>query len=148
MLIWFEPKDMDKPKHTILYIDDLPHLRDSYKSAFDEAGLIMVTFSDARGDLVKKVVEVKPDLILLDICMPDVDGFEALQILRGDKKTRDIPIFFFSNLSSKNTIQKGIDFGADDYIVKSNCSPDEAVGICNEYLKDPENYHTRYQKNI
>jgi DNA-binding response OmpR family regulator len=59
-----------------------------------------------------------PDLILLDIHMPDMDGFDACRILKQGKSTRDIPIIFITSLDSENEKARGFEAGADDYVVK------------------------------
>ena len=64
------------------------------------------------------VPHLKPDLILLDINMPKMDGYQVCKILKGDKKTREIPLIFITSLSSEKEKVKGFEAGADDYIVK------------------------------
>ncbi|HEY6009729.1 MAG TPA: response regulator [Geobacteraceae bacterium] len=59
-----------------------------------------------------------PDLILLDIHMPKMDGFEVCRILKGDEKTRDIPVIFITTLDSETEKVKGFEAGAEDYVVK------------------------------
>ena len=59
-----------------------------------------------------------PDLILLDIHMPKMDGFEVCRILKGDEKTRDIPVVFITTLDSETEKVKGFEAGAEDYVVK------------------------------
>jgi len=139
---------MKKEDYTILYIDDDPYLREKYQSFFRQSGINMVTFINPAGDIAGRVLDVNPHLILLDISMPERNGFDALKILREDKRTKNIPVFFFSNLSSKGNIKKGINLGAQDYIVKALCEPEDILDICLRYLFDPKNYQTKYQEFI
>lgn len=76
---------------------------------------------DIKGDAASALAAIKsdpPDLILLDIYMPVVDGFEACRVLKQNELTRDIPIIFVSTLDSENEKARGFEAGADDYIVK------------------------------
>lgn len=118
----------------ILYIDDTAYWRDLYEKAFSQAGVEIKTLPDARGDIVKEVHESQPDLILLDISMPEVNGFDAIKILKNDEKTKNFPVFFFSNIGSPDYIKKGLELGAEKYLVKGDCQPEEIVKICIDYL--------------
>lgn len=117
----------------ILYIEDTAYWRELYERALSEAGIEVKTLPDARGEIAKEAADYRPDLILLDIMMPEVDGFEAFRILRSDEKTKNIPIFFFSNMSSLTTIKKGLDLGAENYIVKGSVEPEEVIKIITDY---------------
>jgi len=118
----------------IFYIDDTTYWRKTYEEAFREAGVSIKTLPDARGDIVQEAFDFKPDLILLDISMPDVNGFEAIKILKNNEKTKDIPVFFFSNLSSPEYIERGLKLGAEKYLVKGEREPGEMVRMCTDYL--------------
>ncbi|MDR1803160.1 MAG: response regulator [Treponema sp.] len=76
---------------------------------------------EALGLLIKGVV---PDLILLDIVMPNMDGWETYNRIRGISLLRDVPIAFFSSLEGENVVQQAADMGAADFIPKS-CGKDE-----------------------
>ena len=69
-------------------------------------------------DVAEAVERHKPDIILLDILMPDMDGYEVITALKGSEKTKDIPVIFISGLSSPEAIEKGLALGASDYITK------------------------------
>lgn len=118
----------------ILYIDDTAYWRELYVKSFSQAGVEMKTLPDARGDIVKEARDFKPDLILLDISMPEVNGFAAFKILKDDEQTKSIPVFFFSNISSPDTIKKGLSLGAQKYLIKGDYEPEEIVKICQEFL--------------
>lgn len=64
------------------------------------------------------IAERVPDLLLLDVAMPGIDGIEVCQKLRADEKTRDLPIIMLSGFASKEHVEKGMDVGADNYITK------------------------------
>ncbi len=71
-------------------------------------------------DALAKAREHKPDLILLDVIMPKLQGFEVLASLKSDAATRDIPVIMLSNLQDESDVRKATDAGALDYLVKSN----------------------------
>lgn len=110
----------------IIIAEDEPILIEMYKLYFERAGYEVLKANNGREciDFVKKE---KPDIILLDILMPRVDGWEVLKQLKTDPETKQIPILVFSNLGQTQEIQKGLDLGADDYVVKSNMTPKELL---------------------
>jgi len=80
-----------------------------------------------------KIRKMKPDLILLDIIMPKMDGFEVLENLKNDSKTKDIPIIMLTAKGQKVDKQKGKDLGALDYIIKP-FSPSHLLNKIEEIL--------------
>lgn len=123
----------------ILYIDDTQSYLEFFGKGLMDAGFQVKTLPGANCDLVQEVTNFSPDLILLDIMMPEVDGFEALKILRDNPSTCTTPVFFFSNISNSATIKKGLEMGAEKYLVKSKYSPAELAKVCLEYLKKVKN---------
>jgi DNA-binding response OmpR family regulator len=121
--------------YKILYIDDTAYWRETYEEAFRAGGIEIKTLPDARGDIVEEISVFTPDLILLDISMPVVNGFEALKILKGNEKTKNFPVFFFSNISSPDYIKKGLELGAEKYLVKGDYQPEEVVKIITKYVQ-------------
>lgn len=118
---------------TILIIEDEPFLLEMYKKKFLEEGyrVITATNGDPGIELAKKT---SPDLILLDIVMPDKDGYEVLKDLKHNTATSQIPILVFSNLGQKEEIEKGLALGADDYVVKTSLTPKELVKKVKEFI--------------
>lgn len=119
----------------ILYIDDTAYWRETYEKAFAEAEIIIKTLPDARGNILDEVSAFQPDLILLDISMPVVDGFEAIEILKNDSKTKNISVFFFSNISNRDYIKRGVELGAEKYLIKSDYEPENVVRIVKKYVQ-------------
>ena len=101
---------------TVLVVDDteanIDILMDILGEEYD------VTVSMDGEDALETVVEDAPDLILLDIMMPDIDGFEVCRRLKDNPDTATIPIIFLSALSEDEEKQKGLDLGAVDFITK------------------------------
>lgn len=70
---------------------------------------------------------VTPDIILLDLMMPNTDGFEVLQKIKSLPATQNIPVLVLSNLGEKENIEKAMSLGATDYMIKAHFVPDEIV---------------------
>jgi DNA-binding response OmpR family regulator len=81
------------------------------------------------------VRETMPDLVLLDIILPKMNGFDVLKELKKDKKTKKIPIIILSNLGQDEEKKKGLKLGAADYYVKASTSLDTITGKINKILK-------------
>lgn len=78
-------------------------------------------------DALKKIMEPNVDVILLDLLLPNFDGFEILKKIKENDKTKDIPVIIFSNLSENKDIEKAISLGATKFMVKSNFSLEELI---------------------
>lgn len=76
-----------------------------------------------------------PDIILLDIMLPDIDGFEILTRLKKDEQLKNIPVVFLSNLGSKEDINHGKELGATDFLIKATVTMDEVVKEVEKVLK-------------
>ncbi len=76
-----------------------------------------------------------PDLILLDVLMPKMDGFEVLKRLKAEAATKPIPVIMLTNLGQKEDIEKGLEEGAIDYLIKAHFVPAEAVAKIKKVLK-------------
>jgi two-component system phosphate regulon response regulator PhoB/two-component system alkaline phosphatase synthesis response regulator PhoP len=110
----------------IIIAEDEPNLIEMYKLYFERAGY-EVFIAENGNQCIELAKSEKPDLILLDIIMPKMDGWQTLTTLKGDPETKQIPILVFSNLGQTQEIQKGLDLGADDYVVKSDMTPKELL---------------------
>ena len=107
-----------KPEdYTILAVDDIATNIMLLKAVLSRAKYKIVTASSGF-EALQKVAEVNPDLILLDIMMPDLDGYEVLKRLKADPAHEDIPVIFLTALHNPEDIVKGFKFGASDYISK------------------------------
>ena len=89
----------------------------------------------ANGDLgLQKVREQKPDLILLDIMMPEKSGMEVIEELKRDPETQNIPIYVLSNLADKTIEQKVMELGALKYLIKSQYLPTDIADLIDNHL--------------
>lgn len=119
---------MDSKKYKILIIDDDIFLLEMYSIKFQEAGFDLEVAKNGEEALSKlSNKEYSPEVILLDVLMPSLDGFELLKNIKENHITPGTKIIMLSNLSQKEDIEKCMSLGADDYIVKAHHTPSEVV---------------------
>ena len=106
-----------KAKKKILVIDDENDILLIIKSALHEEGFDVTTANNGYDGLAL-AEDASPDLIILDIMMPEMDGFEVLQQLKENEKTAQIPVVILTGMSSKDKIREALNKGIDYYIVK------------------------------
>lgn len=133
-------------KYKIFLVDKDAFLLDMYKLKLEQNGFNVTLSKGAKKDFVNMVYEIKPDAVIMEVIsnVGDYDGFEALKMLKDDKRTKDIPFIFLTNVSEKDRVNRAIKLGAVDYIVKANFTPAEIVKIVNECLANPKEYKPRY----
>ncbi|MCL1470197.1 response regulator [Argonema antarcticum] len=105
------------PKAVLLIVDDTPANLGVLSDFLDEAGFEVLVARDGES-AIQKVQYAKPDIILLDVMMPGIDGFETCHRLKADPSTEDIPVIFMTALSETVDKVKGFNLGAVDYITK------------------------------
>ncbi|MBI3081048.1 MAG: response regulator [candidate division NC10 bacterium] len=110
---------MDRPESAgrILVVDDNPHARELLRAALVAEGYT-VTLAEGGEEALAKVAEEVPELILLDINMPGLNGYEVCSRLKGTEATRLIPIIFLTSMSDLEDKLRGIEVGADDFLTK------------------------------
>ena len=101
----------------ILIVDDEPFNVDTLEQELDDLGYATVSAANGRQALAQVATE-DPDLILLDIMMPEMDGFQVLSQLKAEPTWRDIPVIIISAMTDMGSIVKGIKLGAEDYLPK------------------------------
>ncbi|MBL7053271.1 MAG: response regulator [Candidatus Portnoybacteria bacterium] len=117
----------------ILIIEDDPFLSEMYAAKFTESGFeIEVAFDGSVG--LAKIENFNPDLVLLDIVLPKMDGFEILKKIKENEKLKKIPIILLTNLGQKSEVEKGLSLGADEYIIKAHFTPTAVVTRVKEIL--------------
>jgi CheY-like chemotaxis protein len=119
--------------YKILVVDDEPPILRLMEFILAREGHEMVVAVNGEEALAK-VAEHKPDLILLDIMMPRIDGYEVVRRLRADTEHAGIPIIMLSAKAQDADVQKGVDAGVNEYITKP-FSPPYLVEVVNKYLK-------------
>jgi len=122
-------------KKTILLVEDDEFLAELYATKLKLEGYDVILATDGeRG--YKLANEKNPDLILLDIILPKMDGFEILKKLKTQNKTKSLPIILLTNLSQKDEVKRGLDLGADDYLIKAHFMPSEVILKIKKILKE------------
>ena len=111
-----------KKKATILIIEDEEVFRVVFGGVLKDKGYIIHEATDGKMG-IEKVNSLVPDLILLDLVLPVLDGFEVLEQIRADLSINKIPIVVLSVLGEKNKMKKAFELGADDYLIKGEKSP-------------------------
>ena len=111
---------------TILLVEDDEFLAELYATKLNLEGFEVLLAADGEKGL-KMVKESKPDLVLLDIILPKMDGFEVLANMQQDQTVKNIPVILLTNLSQKDEVKRGLDLGAKDYLIKAHFMPSEVV---------------------
>ena len=125
---------MADDKVRILLVEDEPEVLELYKLKLTLDGYDVLTAVNGQEGL-KKAIEEKPEMIFLDIKMPEMDGFEVLKRLRSEPKTKSVPVIILSNFDEQEMIEKGLTLGANEYLVKSQFTPEEISGKADEWSK-------------
>jgi len=118
----------------ILLVEDDPFLVDIYATKLKESGFSVEVATYGEFAL-KKVKEDKFDLLILDIVLPHLDGWEILRSIKSDKKLKDLKVIILSNLGQKEEVEKGLELGAAKYLIKAHYTPTEVVEEIKKYLK-------------
>jgi len=110
----------------ILIVEDDKFLRELMSRKLREEGYEVLEAIDGDAGL-KKMKKEKPDLVLLDLILPEIDGFEVLAAKKEDPEIAKIPVIILSNLGQREDVEKGLSLGAIDYLIKASFTPGEIV---------------------
>lgn len=113
-------------KQIIMIVEDDSFVMDIYKTKLSQEGFSVVEAINGI-EALKKLKDMKPDLMLLDIIMPYMDGLEVLKKIKENEDTKNIPVILLTNLSQKEEVDKGMELGARDYLIKSHFTPSEVL---------------------
>ncbi|MEW5908147.1 MAG: response regulator [Patescibacteria group bacterium] len=122
-------------KYKILIIDDDEFLLDMYSIKFRELGFDVEVAFGGQEALDKIKNGFTPDVVLVDLVMPNMDGFEFIKQGKEQKLITNSKIIILTNLGQKEDIEKGIQLGADDYIVKAYFTPSDVIKKVKSILK-------------
>lgn len=122
----------------ILIIEDEKNLLEAIEKKFTIEGYSVFTALDGEAGLAQAKIS-KPDLILLDIVMPKMNGYEVLENLKKDKNLSKIPVIIISNSGQPVEIEKILTMGADDYLIKAEFDPSEVMIKVKDLLAKKEN---------
>ncbi|MBL7761794.1 MAG: response regulator [Chitinophagaceae bacterium] len=129
-------------QRTILIIDDHDDLRENTAEILSLGGYRTLTAENGKRGVEVALAE-KPDLIVCDIMMPELDGYGVLHLLRKNPETEDIPLIFLTAKAERSDLRRGMEMGADDYVTK----PFEEIELMNAIetrLKKYEVLHKKY----
>jgi DNA-binding response OmpR family regulator len=120
-------------KDTVLIIEGHPGFRHTYRDALESGGYKVLEAEDGESgwELAKAK---RPDLIFLDLVLPRLNGFEVLKKIRADETTVDIPVIILSVLEEEQHIQKGVELGADGYMIRRFHFPREIASKIRPFL--------------
>ncbi|MBI3305341.1 response regulator [Candidatus Parcubacteria bacterium] len=120
----------------ILIVDDDSMIRDIYLRKFRESGFVVTVVADGPT-AIQKIEEDPPDVVLLDLVMPQMDGFEVMREVAKRKLIKMPKLVLLTNLGQKEEIEKGLALGAQDYIIKAHLTPSEVVERVRTVLGGP-----------
>jgi DNA-binding response OmpR family regulator len=123
-----------KKNKTIFLAEDDRFIARAYNDGFTRAGYDVI-YAEDGAKAIEKLKGAQPDIILLDVIMPEKNGFEVLTEIKQDENLKNIPIIILSNLGQDSDIKKGKDLGADDYFIKSNLSISEVLEKIEMHIK-------------
>ena len=118
----------------ILIIEDDKFLRELITQKLIKEGYDIIEAVDGEKG-IKSVKKEKPDLILLDLILPGIDGFEVLAKIKENPVLSQIPVIILSNLGQKDDIERGLKIGAVDYLIKAHFTPGEIIEKVKAVLK-------------
>jgi CheY-like chemotaxis protein len=128
-------------KKIILLIEDDLAIIDVYKTGLEKAGKFKVEAITLGSEAIERIKSIsenkskKPDLVLLDIILPDINGIKILESIRNQEKTKDIPVFVLTNYGGKKFKKEGLALNAEEYIIKTDCPPSKLTKLIKKRLK-------------
>ena len=130
------------PKKLIYLVEDDAGIVDVYKTGLELIGKFGVEVFYTCKDIKDRIKELsqekakRPDLILLDLILPECNGVEILEELKNTEETKDIPVIILTNYTSSEIERRGIEVGTDDYLTKTEVTPTNLAKIVKDRLKD------------
>ena len=121
-------------KKTIMIAEDDAFIGDIYEVKLKDAGYNVILANNGREAIEKLESGVRPNILLLDIVMPYMDGFDVLEAINNNEEWKKIPVVLLTNLSQKEDVDKGINLGAKDFLIKSHFTPTEVLSKVEKYM--------------
>ncbi len=121
-------------KKTIMLVEDDTFVSDIYQTKLEQEGYA-VQVAENGLEAMKLLEKGVPDLVLLDIVMPYMDGMEVLKKMKDDERWKNIPVILLTNLSEREKVEEGLGVGANDYLIKSHFTPSEVIEKIKSLLK-------------
>lgn len=118
----------------ILIVEDDKFLRELISQKLKNEGYEISEAIDGEEG-IKKIKDEKPSLVLLDLILPGIDGFEVLTRMKQDPAVSAVPVIILSNLGQKEDVERGLKIGASDYLIKAHFTPGEIIEKIKNILK-------------
>ncbi|MBI4709030.1 MAG: response regulator [Candidatus Portnoybacteria bacterium] len=118
----------------ILFVEDEPTLQKTLGRALEHEGYEVQSALDGQSGLAL-IKRIKPNIVLLDLILPKMDGFGVLKAIKEDPEIKDIPVIVLTNLESPQDVEKALSLGATTYLVKANYELDEVIKKVKEVIK-------------
>lgn len=128
-----------RTKPIILLVEDDTFLAGMYVTKLTMEHYQVELATDGEAGL-KKAMTVVPDLILLDVLLPKINGFDVLRQIKAQSELRHIPVILLTNLGQKSDVSQGLDLGAVDYLIKAHFMPSEVVEKIKHQLKQSRDH--------
>ena len=119
----------------VLFIEDDQAVAEMYRIKLELDGYAVEIVADGESAL-RLATDDPPDIIFLDIRLPNMDGLTVLEQLRGNDRTRSLPVVILSNFSQAELIQRGLKLGALEYLIKSQTTPAQVAGNVPNWLNN------------
>jgi DNA-binding response OmpR family regulator len=120
----------------IAVIDDDPNMRDLLRIHLSAIGLVVEGFEDAATG-IRSILQSPPDLLVLDLLLPDLGGLEVLQALKGDVATKQIPVVVLTSRTDSDTFAQAKQLGADAFLTKPIRREELIDGVLNQLMRRP-----------
>lgn len=125
---------MIKNPVSIVLAEEDKFLADIYKKKMELAGYKVTWVGNGEAAL-KEVEKKSPRLVILDVLLPKLDGFQVLETLKNASKTKHIPVIIFTHLGQKEDVVRALHLGAHDYILKPHTRPDDLIAKIEDILR-------------
>ncbi|HPX94543.1 MAG TPA: response regulator [Candidatus Moranbacteria bacterium] len=124
---------MSDEKKIVLIVEDDAFIRDIYSVKFSQEGY-QTEIATNGIEALSKLEKIFPDIIILDVVMPHMDGMETLRNIKKNDRLKNIPIIMLTNVSEKEKIDESMEGGVEEYLIKSHFAPSEIVEKVNSLL--------------
>ena len=121
------PEEAVDDEVRVLFVEDDEAVADMYKLKLELDGYSVTVAADGES-AVDLALQDPPDLVFLDIRLPTMDGFQVLEVLRSDDRTRYVPVVILSNYGEEELVDRGFKLGALEYLIKSQTTPSRVSG--------------------
>jgi DNA-binding response OmpR family regulator len=139
--------NIKETKGKVLIVEDEAAFRNIFKDLLESDGYNVFTAEDGESGWLMTRAEL-PDVVLLDLALPKLHGFEVLKNIRADADTKDVPVIILTVVGEQENVKKGLRLGATDYLVKGFYSPREILVKINEILTRDDQQASESTRNI